>query len=321
MQNLLLSSQKAPLSGAQGNSLFPWQTVIAATYLGGWILSEFTQIRNCLCRFPKLTDTTFEHKLSEDTEIKLTDGKSELYTLCPQFVRAASNPGSYVGCHRSWVLAGPQGSGISQEAQHTKMPSKSSTWITCPCNWMLWSSLLVKCFWAFRPFFKYKSTEYRFPVGEDGAVLVSLKVEQKSPVWADVWRSGNIHKVHLHAGWNTVTCRSPGGARSEGAASPGAAAVQPAAEAPCPAKGGGDVRRTRGGSRRGLLAVSMLFLPDERVKCFIPETVFFHFITWTSDWDIEPELGLSSGWLALPSALMISSYPLWKMHLGDQIFC
>lgn len=97
-------------------------------------------------------------------------------------------------------------------------------------------SLLVKCFWRSILFFKYKSTEYRFPVDEDGSFLVDLKVKQKSPVQADVWTPESIHDVHLCARWNTVTCKSPGGARSEGALSPSTAAVQPAGEEPCPAE-------------------------------------------------------------------------------------
>lgn len=50
--------------------------------------------------------------------------------------------------------------------------------------------LLVKCFWRFIVFFKYKSAGYRFPVGE-------LKVKQKSPLQAAVWRPENDQSSSL----------------------------------------------------------------------------------------------------------------------------
>lgn len=46
-------------------------------------------------------------------------------------------------------------------------------------------SLLVKCFWRSILFFKYKSTEYRFPVDEDGSFFGwrESKAEKSSSGW------------------------------------------------------------------------------------------------------------------------------------------
>lgn len=112
--------------------------------------------------------------------MRLIDGKSELYTLCPQFVRAAPDPGSFGGCHSSWDLAVPLGSGVSQEAQLTNVPSESSMWIICCaikcCEPHLAASKMLLEI-QFRLFFKYRTPKYKFPVGEDGSFLVNLKVK------------------------------------------------------------------------------------------------------------------------------------------------
>lgn len=57
--------------------------------------------------------------------------------------------------------------------------------------------LLVKCFWRFIVFFKYKSAGYRFPVGE---LLVDLKVNQRSPVQAALQTPENDHKFIFEQG-------------------------------------------------------------------------------------------------------------------------
>lgn len=107
--------QRLLLQGHVGTLPFPWQT-------HSWHLGEveFSEIRNCLCRFPKLADASFEHRLSQ-SEMRLK-GWRTIPTL---------------PCGFRWfvtVLAIPLGSRVSQEAQLTKTPSESIIWITCMCN-------------------------------------------------------------------------------------------------------------------------------------------------------------------------------------------
>lgn len=70
-------------------------------------IAEFTQIRNYLCRFPKLADTLFEHRLSQ-SEIRLKDWELELSPLCPaSFVDLSQFMGS---CHSPGLWSQPGGS-------------------------------------------------------------------------------------------------------------------------------------------------------------------------------------------------------------------
>lgn len=142
---------------------------------------------------------------------------------------------------------------------------------------------------------------------EDGSFLVDVKVKQKSPVQADVWTPESIPDVHLCARWNTVTCKSPGGARSEGALSPSTAAVQPAAEEPCPAEDWSWCEEGQKVAADVVYYSSVCCSYQTNVWDALSLRLFFHFIACTSDGDTEPQLGLSSSWFALPSTVMKSN--------------
>lgn len=83
------------LPGACGNSPFPWQTVPAGTYLGGWNLQNPLK-SGTLCSFSKLADTLFGHRLAQ-SEMRSKDWDSELFPLCLEsFVDLSQFMGS---CH------------------------------------------------------------------------------------------------------------------------------------------------------------------------------------------------------------------------------
>ena len=125
-----------------------------------------------------------------------------------------------------------------------------------------------------------------------------------------MWTPENVHEVHLRARWNK---KEP--------LAPVLWQCSPLLKHHILLKAGAGLKKGKRWQQTWSTINQCAFPTRRAWEMFYPKTVFFHFITCTSDWDTEPELGLSSSWFALPSTVMESNYALCKMYLGNQVFC